>query len=277
MAVQLLKDRPELAPLRRCFVRASRAAMQVSHPAVVNYFESGETDEGQPYVVMEYLRGETLRQLLAREERLDPTLALRLFLDAAAGLSEIHRAGLVHRDIKPDNLFLVGPRGAPSRLKVLDFGLAQLIRSNRKKSRPLIVGTTEYMPPEQIVCDPVDARSDVYSLGAVMFRALTGELPFAELPHKSMMVHHLVTPVPPPSWLAEELPPGLQTVVLRALRKHPDNRFPTMNALSAALELISIGDGHELIEPPLAHQPDTYVPQCEHAQDALRALGVLAA
>jgi serine/threonine protein kinase len=263
--------------LKRRFIKAARAAMQVCHPAVVTYFETGESETGQPYVVMELLRGETLGEFLAREERLDSGLALRLFLDAASGLSEIHRMGLVHRDIKPDNLFLVGPRGAPFRLKVLDFGLAKLIRSNHKASRPMIVGTTEYMPPEQIVCDPVDARSDVYSLGAVMFRALTGELPFAEQSYKNIMAHHLVTPVPPPSWLVDELPHGLQTVVLRALRKHPNNRFPTMNVLHAALERIADGQGGEILEPPLAHEPDSYVPQCEHASEALRALGVRAA
>jgi serine/threonine-protein kinase len=277
VAVQLLKDGAELAPLQRRFVKAARAAMQVCHPAVVSHFEVGETDAGQPYVVMELLRGETLAEYLAREERLDPVLALRLFLDAAAGLREIHRAGLVHRDIKPGNLFLVGPRGAPQRLKVLDFGLAKLVRSNQRPPRPLIVGTTEYMPPEQILCDPVDARSDVYSLGAVMFRALTGELPFAEQPHISIMAHHLVTPIPPPSWLVDELPPGLQTVVLRAMRKHPDNRFPTMHVLEAALERIADGDGNYILEPPLTRDPDSYVPQCEHATEALRAFEGLAA
>ncbi len=277
VAVQLLRDAPELAPVRRRFVRAARAAMQISHPAVVSYFETGKTETDTPYLVMELLRGETLGEYLARERQLEPGLAVRLFLDAAAGLGAIHRRGLVHRDIKPDNLFLIGPKNAPHRLKVLDFGLAQLVRDSQRTPQPLVVGTTEYMPPEQIVCDPVDARSDVYALGAVMFRALTGELPFAEQSHRSIMAHHLITPVPPPSWLVDGLPPGLQTVVLRALRKHPDNRFATMNVLQVALEQIAEGNGDLLREPPLVHDPDRYVPQCKHASEAFRAFGVLAA
>lgn len=276
IALQILREMGELEPLRRRFLKSARAAMRVCHPAVVSCFEAGETEAGLPYVTMELLRGETLGRLLGRVKRLDPALALRLFLDAAAGLAAIHRAGLIHRDVKPDNLFLVGPRGAPLGLKVLDFGLCKLITSGHEEPSHLIVGTTEYMPPEQVVCDPVDARSDVYSLGAVMFRTLTGELPFAAQ-QTSMMAHHLVTPAPPPSWLVDELPPGLQGAVLAALRKHPDNRFDSMAALHATLERIAEGEGRVGDEPPLTHDPDRYEPRGEHARRALRAIGALAA
>jgi len=272
VALQILRDDPELEPLRGRFLSATRAVIQIRHPAVVCCLDAGQTVAGQPFAVMELLRGETLGAHLARVGRLPWRAALPLFLDAAAGLSALHRAGLVHRDVKPDNLFLVGARDAPERVKLLDFGLSQRVQSGVEPGPPWVVGTTEYMPPEQVLCDPVDARSDVYALGAVLFRALTGELPFAEVPRNRVLAHHLVTPAPPPSWLVEDLPPGLAAVVATALRKHPDNRFATMDAMARALGSVTGAAGPAFEAPPLRRAPDRYEPRREHASEALRAL-----
>lgn len=273
VALQILRRDPALEPIRHRFLTATRPVLTLQHPAVVSCFEAGETEAGDPYVVMELLRGETLGDRLARGGPLPWSAAVPLFLDAAAGLAAIHEAGLVHRDVKPDNLFLVGPPGAPERLKVLDFGLAMRLDSGEETGE-LVVGTTEYMPPEQVLCDPVDARSDVYSLGAVLFRALTGELPFGDVRRNQTLAHHLMTPAPPPSWLVEDLPAALGALIQTALRKHPDNRFATMRELHAALERIALGfEACPCCAPPLRLDPDRYEPRGARGSAALRALG----
>ncbi len=273
VALQILRDDPELGPIRSRFLGATRAVIEIRHPAVVACYDAGETTAGEPFAVMELLRGETLGAHLARVGRLPWRAAVSLFLDAASGLAALHEAGLVHRDVKPDNLFLVGPLGAPERLKVLDFGLSKRVQSGAEPSQQWVVGTTEYMPPEQVLCDPVDARSDVYALGAVLFRALTGELPFAEVPRNRVLAHHLVTPAPPPSWLVEDLPPGLAAIVATSLRKHPDNRFEAMEAMACALGSVADGDDPPFEAPRLRRDPDRYEPRREHASEVLRALG----
>src|SRR5690606_17193414 len=126
----------------------------------------------------EALRGETLGDYLKREEAMPVDLAVFLIREAALALASVHTAGVVHRDIKPDNLFLVGEIGRPQSLKVLDFGMARLSDEIYDENSTSILGTVQYMAPEQILVEPVDARTDGYALGVVLFRMLTGHLPF---------------------------------------------------------------------------------------------------
>ena len=151
---------------------------------------------------------------------------------AAAGLLAAHRAGIVHRDVKPDNLFLLGPLGEPYALKVIDFGMAQSA-SGSTQSKGLLLGTVQYMAPEQIVADPVDARTDVYGLGVVMFRMFTGHLPYETDFHTDVLAHQLFSPTPPPSWLSDTIDPRIETVIVTAMRKHPENRYDFMQGLLA--------------------------------------------
>ncbi len=143
------------------------------------------------------------------------------------GLSPCIVAETVHRDIKPDNLFLVGPPGKPTGLKIIDFGMAQL-PDNRHAiggGARFVVGTLQYMPPEQVLADPVDARADVYSLGIVMFRLFTGHLPFDVDAGLDMLGHQLLSPLPPIGWLNETVDPRLESIIVRATRKRPLNRY----------------------------------------------------
>lgn len=167
---------------------------------------------------------------------MDAELALRLVRQAAHALEAVHGAGIVHRDVKPDNLFLVGTVGTPELLKVLDFGMAKLETSVYPESDSSILGTVQYMPPEQILVEPVDGRTDVYALGVVLFRALTGHLPFEGPDKASIIRHQLFSPVPPPSWLVEDLPPELEEIILRATQKNPRDRYPSMREFGAALD-----------------------------------------
>jgi serine/threonine-protein kinase len=251
---------------RRRLRREAEIAAAVNHPNVVQILDVGETTHGDPYLVMELLIGETLADLIAREGALEAERVLPLVREAAAGLDAMHQQGLVHRDVKPNNLFLCGPIGKPECLKVFDFGFAR--QRARKKSQGQVLGTLEYMAPEQVVSDPADERADIYSLGMVMYRALTQELPFDHAPPKDMLAHQLISAPPPPSWLLEGLDPGIDAIVLSAIRKDPANRYARMGDLLADLERQLAG--MTVLGAPLVNVPDRYEPQSELGQRALR-------
>lgn len=244
---RLRQDLAENPELRSHFLKEAEALSHVSHPGVVRVL-SIEDREEPPYLTLEALPGETLGEYLDREGRMEPELALRLVRQTAHALEAVHAAGIVHRDLKPDNLFLVGHVGAPEILKVLDFGMAKLETSAHPESDSSILGTVQYMPPEQILVEPVDGRTDVYALGVVLFRALTGHLPFEGPDKASIIRHQLFSPVPPPSWLEEDIPPELEEIVLRATQKNPKDRYPSMRDFGAALDR-SVGLGELLSEP----------------------------
>jgi serine/threonine-protein kinase len=216
---------------------------------------------------MELLHGEPLHVLLAREERLAPALVLSVARGAARGLSAAHDMGIIHCDVKPENLFIVG---SERNVKVLDFDLSWMPGAPEHGERHVLRGTAKYMAPEQIVADQVDARTDVYSLGVVLFRMLTGHLPFDLELGATLLRHQLSSPIPPPSWLVDDLDPRLDAIVVRATRKNPHNRYPDMTALLADLDALSLD--LQLVSPPTAAGDDRYTPQSDHARAAVRAL-----
>lgn len=272
-AVKLLKDHAARDPiLRDCFLAGARAAMGVSHPNVVRVLAVGEPGDEPPFAVMELLRGEPLDQMLARERRLLPDIVVRLARDAAHGLAAAHAAGIVHLDVKPENLFWVhDERGCC--LKILDFDLAWVPGVEdpaERHGRLMLRGTAKYMAPEQILGDPVDARTDVYALGVVLFRLLTGQLPFDLELGTTLLRHHVSSPVPPPSWLVDGLDPRLDALVVRATKKDPGNRYPGMTALLADLDAVGLE-----LTLPAATEParaDRYAPRSDRAREAARAL-----
>ncbi|HEX6276095.1 MAG TPA: serine/threonine-protein kinase [Polyangiaceae bacterium] len=257
--------------LRTCFLSGARAAMGVSHPNVVRVYAVHEPDDKPPFAVMELLDGEPLHALLAREGRLPSALVVELARGAARGLAAAHEAGIVHCDVKPENLFVLG---GDRRVKVLDFDLSWMAGMPDHGDRHVLRGTAKYMAPEQIVGDDVDARTDVYSLGVVLFRMLTGHLPFDLELGATLLRHQVSSPIPPPSWLVDDLDPRLDAVVVRATRKNPGNRHPDMKALLSDLDALSLG--LELASPPTPLAEDRYVPQSDHARAAFRALSLAA-
>lgn len=273
LAVKLLKDHAATDPiLRACFLAGARAAMNISHPNVVRVLAVGEPRDEHPFAVMELLRGEALDQTVARDRKLPPETVVRLARDAAHGLTAAHAAGVVHLDVKPENLFLVRDRRGEN-LKILDFDLAWVPGvedPSERHGRLILRGTAKYMAPEQIVGDPVDARTDVYALGVVLFRLLTGQLPFDLELGTTLLRHQLSSPVPPPSWLVDGLDPRLDAVVVRATKKAPENRYPSMAALLADLDAISL----DLALPVRAETvlADRYAPRSDRAREAARAL-----
>ena len=269
-AVKVLKPHAAATPLlRSCFLAGARAAMGVSHPNVVRVFALDEPSEGPPYAVMELLLGEPLHVLLARKERLAPELVVALARGAARGLAAAHGAGVIHCDVKPENLFVVGEPGATT-AKVLDFDLASMPGAADHDGPLLLRGTAKYMAPEQIVGDRVDPRTDIYSLGVVLFRLLTGQLPFDLELGATLLRHHLISPVPPPSWLVDDLDARLDAIVVRATRKEPDDRYADMQALLADLDALSLDLA--LLSPAPSAAADRYAPKTDRARRAAEAL-----
>ena len=214
---------------RQRFEREARLAARLSHPNLVGVYDVGE-DEGRPFIVLEYVKGENLAELLSRRGRLPPDEARGLALHAARAHAHVHEAGLVHRDVKPQNLILRGD----GTLKLADFGIARAAEATALTQAGTILGTAAYLAPEQALGEEVTAAADVYSLGAVLYELVTGQPPFeietlAELAEKQRRME-----IAPPGDLAPRVPPDLENVVMRCLARDPAYR-PTAEEVVAEL------------------------------------------
>ena len=221
------------------FEREVRINATLSHPNTVEIFDYGRTEDGTYYYVMEYLPGMSLANLVERHGPLPPGRAVHLLRQVALALQEAHEAGLIHRDIKPSNIFAARRGGANDVAKLLDFGLARCATTTSSagsSDEGKILGTPLYMSPEQATgCRSLDARSDIYSLGAVAYYLLTGRPPFDEGTAIEAIIAHARDPVVPPSKVREGIPADLDAVVLRCLAKDPMERYPDAETLEAAL------------------------------------------
>ena len=210
------------------FDREARSAAVLSHPNVVSVFDQGSS-AGQPYIVMEFIEGETLRRVISREAPLHPDRALELFEQIAAALASAHESGVVHRDIKPENVMLTN-RG---QVKVADFGLARQVDSPQMTATGVLVGTASYLPPELVTHSRPDGRSDVYSAGVVLFELLTGKKPHTGENNYQIAYRHVNVDIEKPSerlaeigHLAEwSLPDYLDTLVLASTARDPRARI----------------------------------------------------
>jgi serine/threonine-protein kinase len=221
------------------FQREVRATAKLSHWNTVEIFDYGSTDDGTFYYVMEYLPGMSLAELAEQHGPLPPSRVIHLLRQACDALGEAHAAGLIHRDIKPGNIFAAQRGGVDDVVKLLDFGLVKPIvedQSVQLTTEGSITGSPLYMSPEQATGDTdPDARSDIYSLGAVGYLLLTGLPPFGgDKPIKVMIAHAHEPPVPP-SERAPGISADLDRVILRCLAKAPDDRYQTAAALAEAL------------------------------------------
>lgn len=224
VAIKLLRSDRNDEESRRRFVREARAAAAIQHDHVVTIHSVANPRSGLPYFVMPYIEGPTLRERLDSETQLEPAHAAQLAIEIASGLSAAHEAGLVHRDIKPDNVML---DSADGRAKIMDFGLVRLPDSEGVTQTGISAGTPEYMSPEQIDRPAsVDARTDVYSLGVTFYEMLTGTRPFAGAPH--MVMQQVLADEPrPPRKLNDRIPRDLEVICLRGMEKDPACRYQT--------------------------------------------------
>jgi eukaryotic-like serine/threonine-protein kinase len=220
------------------FRREAQSAAGLNHPSIVSVYDTGEDvgAEGtmQPYIVMEYVEGRTLRDILKSEGRLPPRRAMEIAADVAAALDFSHRAGLVHRDVKPANV-MITQSGA---VKVMDFGIARAVADNSVTVTQTanVIGTAQYLSPEQARGESVDARSDVYSTGCLLYELVTGVPPFQGDSPVAVAYQHVRENPSMPSSRVPGLPRALDSIVMKALAKNPQNRYQSAGEMRSDLQ-----------------------------------------
>jgi eukaryotic-like serine/threonine-protein kinase len=229
------------------FRREAQNAAALNHPSIVAVYDTGEADTPTgplPYIVMEYVDGVTLRDIVHTDGPLPPRRAIEIIADACQALNFSHQNGIIHRDVKPANIMI----STTNAVKVMDFGIARAIADsgNSVTQTAAVIGTAQYLSPEQARGDSVDARSDVYSLGCVLYEILTGEPPFTGDSPVAVAYQHVREDPVPPSKRHEGISADLDAVVLKALAKNPENRYQTAAEMRA--DLVRVHNG----EPPEA-------------------------
>ncbi|WP_240359757.1 serine/threonine-protein kinase [Pyxidicoccus trucidator] len=216
-----------------------RAVNAIHHPGIIDIFGFGSLSDGRPYIIMELLRGHSLSALIRQHGRLDVTTTVRILDEMLAALGAAHRAGVVHRDLKPGNVFMAERADGTHSVKLVDFGIAKLVQSQEGPTtlEGTILGTPEFMAPEQIRGAPSSPAADLYAVGVIAFQMLTGERPFKGEPFQVLFAHVEQTP-PAPSSRSADIPPELDTLVLHLLAKDPALRPPSAEAVRQALQRV---------------------------------------
>jgi tRNA A-37 threonylcarbamoyl transferase component Bud32 len=241
------------------FQREARLAMKLKHPNVVRAFQTGETD-GLYYIVMEYLDGETLEDVLKRRGRLPPSEAVRLIHQALLGLQHLFEQGMVHRDLKPGNLMLLG--GSPTAtkdatVKIMDIGLGKALFDDAGPAGQFdltnegsLLGTPDYMAPEQARnAQSADIRADIYSLGCALYQATAGQVPFVETNLVRLLMRHATEPPRPLREFNRAVPEGLQQIVDWMMAKDPAQRYPTPERAAQALQVLLVAGADGPAQP----------------------------
>jgi serine/threonine protein kinase len=259
------------------FRREAQSSASLNHPSIVAVYDTGEemstdgTDVAQPYIVMEYVAGRTLREILREGRKILPERALEITSGVLAALDYSHRAGIVHRDIKPANVMLT-PAGD---VKVMDFGIARAIAdaSSTMTQTAAVVGTAQYLSPEQARGETVDSRSDVYSTGCLLYELLTGRPPFVGESPVSVAYQHVREQAAPPSSLDPDLPPEIDAIVMKALAKPVEERYQSAAAMRADIERYLAG---KPVVAPVVPPADatTFLPQDRPTETSVFAGGL---
>ncbi|HTV18195.1 MAG TPA: serine/threonine-protein kinase [Polyangiaceae bacterium] len=228
------------SPLLARLEREVRALAELTHPNTVRVFDYGVTDDGLWYYAMELLHGMNLAELVAREGPLPVARLLPIARQALRALGEAHDKGIVHRDIKPENVFVAQLGGESDVVKLLDFGIARSSDDTKLTSTGFVAGTPAYMPPEAILGQMVDVRSDIYSFGALLYHCLTARLPFEDEEPQALFAAHVGRAPRPVSTVAQQpVPAELEHVIQRCMAKDPHERFASTRTLLDALEAIA--------------------------------------
>ncbi|MCY1018329.1 serine/threonine-protein kinase [Pyxidicoccus sp. MSG2] len=237
-----------------------RAVNAIHHPGIIDIFGFGDLPDGRPYITMELLRGHSLSALIRKQGRLDVSTTIRILDEMLAALGAAHQAGVVHRDLKPGNVFMVEGRDGSHSVKLVDFGIAKLVQSHDGPTtlEGTILGTPEFMAPEQIRGAPSSPSADLYAVGVIAFQMLTGERPFKGEPFQVLFAH-VEQPAPVPSSKAPGIPPELDTLVLHLLAKEPALRPQSAEAVRQALQRVPLSQG----VVPRASLPVTPVSEAE--------------
>ncbi len=245
VAIKILHRKYSARPdLVSRFKREARAMSHLSHPNTARVFTYGQLDDGAWYMVLEFMEGKNLAQLIRAHGPMDPERAIKIMIQICGALEEAHRAGIIHRDLKPENIFLTNQGGIEDFPKLLDFGLAKV---SERQMRPgsmiltqegMVFGTAEFMSPEQASGEPLDARSDIYSLGVILYELVSGRLPFdAKEPLQFVKMHVEEPPIPLEERAPNlQFPEGLGMILLKAMAKKKEDRFQTAADLANVLK-----------------------------------------
>ncbi len=258
VAIKMLRsDLARDATFQERFRREAQNSAALNHPAIVAVYDTGEetssTGERQPFIVMEFVNGRTLKEVLAAEQRLQPRRALEIIADICAALEFSHRHGIIHRDIKPGNVMIT----QNGQVKVMDFGIARALASGATTmtQTSAVIGTAQYLSPEQARGESVDARSDVYAAGCVLFELLVGHPPFVGDSPVSVAYQHVREDPKAPSDINREVSPDVDAIVLKALAKNPLNRYQSAQEMRAdALRAVS---GRPVMATPVMSEAET--------------------
>lgn len=235
-ALKVLRPQPGAgAELLLRFSREIQTLRELVHPNIVRVVDSGTIASSWPYFAMDLLKGCTLRELLRHHHRLSPPECLEVVQPVVSALCAAHAVGIVHRDLKASNVFVVGDSGE---VKLIDFGVAKPMQSDETSLNLTTygtqIGTLDSMSPEQIRCEPVDPRTDIYALGVLMYQMLTGHLPFHGMTPEELMQAHLHEPPPRASWVAP-VSAAIDDVIVRCLQKRPSHRYENVTSVLRAL------------------------------------------
>src|SRR4051795_12141400 len=250
VAIKMLRtDVARDATFQERFRREAQNSAALNHPAIVAVYDTGEeisaTGEKLPFIVMEFVNGRTLKEVLAQEQRIQPRRALEIIADICAALEFSHRHGIIHRDIKPGNVMIT----QNGQVKVMDFGIARALASGATTmtQTSAVIGTAQYLSPEQARGEAVDARSDVYAAGCVLFELLTGEPPFTGDSPVAVAYQHVREDPRSPSEVNPQVTPALDAIVLKALSKNPINRYQSAAEMRA--DLVRVRSGQQPLAP----------------------------
>ncbi|MFV2017953.1 Stk1 family PASTA domain-containing Ser/Thr kinase [Micromonospora sp. LOL_023] len=239
------------------FRREAQNSASLNHPAIVAVYDTGEeyapTGETLPFIVMEFVNGHTLKEVLAAEGRLNPRRAMEICADICAALEFSHRHGIIHRDIKPGNVMLT----QTSQVKVMDFGIARALASGATTmtQTSAVIGTAQYLSPEQARGESVDARSDVYAAGCVLFELLCGHPPFVGDSPVSVAYQHVREEPRAPSEINRDVTPSVDAIALKALAKNPLNRYQSAGEMRA--DLLRAATGRPVLATPVLREDET--------------------
>lgn len=258
VAIKMLRtDLARDATFQERFRREAQNSAALNHPAIVAVYDTGEeissAGEKQPFIVMEFVNGRTLKEVLAQEQRLQPRKALEIIADICAALEFSHRHGIIHRDIKPGNVMIT----QTGQVKVMDFGIARALASGATTmtQTSAVIGTAQYLSPEQARGEAVDARSDVYAAGCVLFELLVGNPPFVGDSPVSVAYQHVREDPKAPSEINHEVSPDVDAIVLKALAKNPVNRYQSAQEMRAdALRAVA---GRPVLATPVMSEAET--------------------
>lgn len=265
VALKILLPLPgnsEAGNFEKRFMLEAASLARLSHPSCVTLHDYGETPEGTCYLVMEYVEGRTLSELLHETGPLPFTRASHLMMQVCRALAHAHRHGVIHRDLKPSNLLVQKPDDGDEQVKVVDFGLVKLARDDPGLTRSgTIMGSPHCMSPEQILGEEIDERTDIYAIGVLLYRCLVGEFPFTGLNSAATMIAQVQQPVPSLKERCPDpaLPAGVDAIVRRCLEKSPSKRYSRMQDLLVELETLD-HRGPPEVTMPIRPKPATSAP-----------------